>query len=266
MTDEATEAQAILDELAPLLIEQLAAREWGRLLVMPEPGEDGWRVRDLQIEDVEGDEDAIEQALRSQGLGPLFGVLAGACEALCVLEGVEVAAVEGGTFLRRPGGGFAFLPGLVRTPSDGFMQLRDERLEATMGRQRALSEQQGVSDHYEVDLGAGEMTFLDADGQPTARAAISLLGSFSMATRTWAWAWSNPMLPPALQRRARDLCDHFTRRDLWELTTAQFATDLGSCWVLAALFVDEHGAAGFYRVPQPPHHVFVLLDRVTPVG
>lgn len=263
MSDNPSEAQAILDELGPLLHEQLAAAEWGRLLVILGPGQDGWRVHDLQIEDVEGDEARIEAAMRSDELGPLIGVLGTACEALCGLAGVDVGAVEGGTFVRVPSGGFIFLPGVVRTPSDAFLQLCDERVDATMERQRALSERQGVGDRYEVDLGASEMTFFGPDGRPTARARISLLGSFSDATRTWAWAWSNTSLPEGLQRRAQDLCDSFARRDLWELTTAQFATDLGSCWALASLFVVEHGAAGIYRVPQAPHHVFVLLDRVT---
>ena len=267
MDNEATEeAEALLDELLPMLREQLAADEWGRLLLLLEPGEEGWRVRDLQIEDVEGDEARIEAALRSTGLGPLFGVLLEACEVLCGLEGVELADVEGGTFVRRPGGRLGFLPGIVRTPSDGFLVLCDERLEPTMERQRALSDQGGVTDRYEVDLGAGEMTFLDEAGRPTARARVSLLGSFSDKTRTWAWAWANPSLPDLIQERARDLCDRFSRRDLWELTTAQFATDLGSCWALASLFVVEHGAAGIYRVPQAPHHVFVLLDRLERAG
>ena len=266
MTDAPNEAQALLDALAPLLHEQLAASEWGRLLVMLAPGDDGWRVRDLQIEDVEGDEALIEAALRSTGLGPLFGVLASACEALCGLEGVELAELEGGTFLRRPDGALNFLPGLVRTPSDGFLVLCDERFETAMEQQRTMSELQGVGDRYELDLGDGEMTFFDPQGQPTARAQVTLLGSFSDRSRTWAWAWSNASLPEPMQRRARDLCDRFARRDLWELTTAQFATDLVTAWALTAVFVVEHGAAGLYRVPQPPHHVFVLLDRVTPVG
>lgn len=257
--------QQILDEVSGLLFEHLAAAEWGRLLVVMELTQDGeaYQVVDLQIEDVIGDEAKIEAAMRGEGSVAMIPVLAEATLALCELTGVDLEEVGGGTFVRRADGGVAFLPGLVRVPSDGFEALVHERVDAAMARQRELETMLGVRDRFELDLRAGTITFLDGD-RVTARARATLLGSFSDTTRTWAWAWGNDTLPEELRAPSRDLCDRFARRDLWELTTAQFSTDLGTCWQLAALLTAEAGASGFYRAPQDHRHVFLLLEAVTP--
>lgn len=260
------EARSILAELTPLLFEFLAADEWGRLLVImePDPDGDGHALSDLQIEDVTGDGARIEQAMRGTEAFPVLPVLVAACEALCALEGVELGNVGGGTLVRKHDErAFVFLPGLVRTPSEGFEVLCAERVGAAMARQRELSERLKIRDQFEIDLRGGTITFLDEEGRPVSRAAVALLGSFSDQTRTWAWAWGNDSLPPELRQPSREACDAFPRRDLWELTTPQFAADLGTAWELTAVLAVESGAEGFYRIPQGHRHVFVLLGETT---
>lgn len=259
------EARQILDELGPLLTEHLAADEWGRLLVPLEPTEEEgeFRIRDLHIEDVVGDEKRIEEALRSPDVFPLLPVLAQSCVTLCALEGVDPADVEGGTFLRDiSGGSFQFLPGLVRTPSEGFEQLCQERLGPALERQGALLRRLGLDRRhgYELDLQAGTLRFLDEEGRTLSQARAVLLGSFSDLTRTWAWAWGNPSLPPALQEPSRGLCDRVTRRDLWEISTPQFSTDLGTAQALALLLSVEAEAGGVHAVRQEHRTLFLLLD------
>lgn len=224
-----------------------------------------FRIRDLHIEDVVGDEKRIEEALRSPELFPLLPVLAQACVTLCALAGVDPEAVEGGTFLRDPEGDqFHFLPGLVRTPSEGFGHLCQERLGPAMERQGAMLQRLGLDRRfrYELDLQGGTIQFVDEEGAPLSRARAALLGSYSEETCSWAWGWGNASLPPALQEPSRRLCDQVTRRDLWEISTPQFCTDPGTAQALVALLAVEAAADGFFRVYQEHRAIFLLLSAV----
>jgi len=92
----------ILDDVGRLLREDLSADAWGRVLVQVVRGEDGEPVvAGVDVEDIVGDETAVDAAFAEEHVGPLLPVLAKAIEALCGLEGVALEDVGGGTFLRR---------------------------------------------------------------------------------------------------------------------------------------------------------------------
>jgi hypothetical protein len=159
--------------------------------------------------------------------------------------------------VRRHTGGFGFLPGLVHAPSDGFERLAEERVPRVLARQDALH-RRGVAERFDLDLIAGQITF-EREGGGTITARALLLGTFAQAACTWVWAWANPSLPPAVTVPARELCDAFPRRDLWEISTPQFASDPGTAWALSAIFAEEAGAEAIYRAPHPGGLVFLLL-------
>lgn len=189
-------------------------------------------------------------------------MLAQACVTLCALEGVDPGDVEGGTFLHDPAGHtFAFLPGLVRTPSEGFERLCQLHLGPAMEQQERMYQRLNLDRPFrcEVELQAGQLRFLDEQDSLLSSARISLLGSFSENSRSWAWAWGNTTLPPALQEPSRRLCDEFPHRDLWEISTPQFCTDLGTAQALVAILTREAGAEGFHRLTQDHRSIFVLL-------
>ncbi|MDW8248849.1 MAG: hypothetical protein RMJ98_06040, partial [Myxococcales bacterium] len=209
----------------------------------------------------------IEEALRSPEVFPLLPVLAQSCVTLCALEGVDPAEVEGGTFLRNPSTSlFHFLPGLVRTPSEGFEQLCQERLASALKRQRAMIHHLRLDRRhsFELDLQEGKIRFFDEARRPLSEARATLLGSFSDRSRTWAWAWGNATLPPGLQEPSRQLCDQVIRRDLWEISTPQFTTDFGTAQALASLLAVEAGAAGVHAIRQEHHTLLLLLDHLQP--
>jgi hypothetical protein len=258
MTTEAEEMRAeILEELGPVLIEQLAADEWGRLLVAVVPRGETFVVSHVDVEDLVGSEARVEQALGGPAAREVLPLLAHACEALAATFEVDLAEVEGGTFLRRREGGFAFLPGLVHAPSEAFDRLAEERVPRVLARQEALH-RRGVTERFELDLEAGRVSFdRDDGGLVTARAV--LLGTYAQDSRTWGWAWANPSLGEAVTGPSRRLCDEFPQRDAWEISTPQFATDPGTAWALAAVLAEEAGAEAIYRAPHPGGLVFLLL-------
>ncbi|HEY8090681.1 MAG TPA: hypothetical protein VIF09_22620, partial [Polyangiaceae bacterium] len=115
--EKASSRAEILAEVGAIFREHLVAEEWGRVLVEVSPGAGAPIVAGIEVEDIVGDEARVDRAFAPEAVQPLLPVLAKATEALCALEGVELEDVGGGTFLRSLEGTFAWLPGLLHTPS-----------------------------------------------------------------------------------------------------------------------------------------------------
>lgn len=247
----------ILDDLTPLLHETLAGDAWGRVLV--EVGRESGgepQVVGIDVEEIFGDEARVDAVFGGQEARALLPVLAKATEALCALEGVELENVRGGTFVRF-GDGFAWLPGLVRTPSRRFDQERDalvERLREKNERLRARFE----ADRVELDLEGLAIQWF-AGTHLVGAAGATLLGTFAGQSRTWAWAWSNPSAGEVVRRASAALTDALEDRDLWEIATPAFATDEPTAWALAALLCDRTNADGVQRVARDDGALLVLV-------
>ncbi|HEY8039979.1 MAG TPA: hypothetical protein VIF15_09310 [Polyangiaceae bacterium] len=254
----------ILDEVGGLLREQLAADEWGRVLVEVVRAPDGEPVvAGIDVEDIVGDEAGVDAAFADETARPLLPVLAKATEALCGLEEVELDDVRGGTFLRLVEGGFAWLPGLVHMPSAALEQEWDELAARIQAKNRALEEGFGLGGHdrYDVDL-AGETIVFSSGGQPRVTARATLVGTYALAARTWAWGGQNHQLPESVRRASAALVDHILDRSMWELSMPVFALDEGTAWVLCALVCDRTQGDGVYRTPTERGHAFLLLRDV----
>ncbi len=247
----------ILEELAPILVEKLAADDWGRLLVSVVRRGEGFVVAHVDVEELVGSEARVEQALGGPDIRAVLPLLAQACEALASTFEIDLDEVEGGTFLRRREGGFGFLPGLVHAPSESFDRLAEERVPRVLAKQEALH-RRGVAERFDLDLEAGRVSF-DREGGGIVTARAILLGTYAEAACTWVWSWANPSLPAAVTAPARALCDDFPQRDAWEISTPQFATDPGTAWALAAILAEQAGAEAIYRAPHPGGLVFLLL-------
>src|SRR5260370_547766 len=89
------------------------------------------------------------------------------------------------------------------------------------------------ADKVEVDVETLTARWL-AHARPIGAARATVLGTFSRAPRTWAWAWSNPSLADSGRRACAALTDALGERALWEITTPTFATDEPTAWSLAA--------------------------------
>jgi len=253
----------ILDEVGQLLREQLAADEWGRILVevVRQGGEPV--VAGIDVEDIVGDEARVDAAFADEAAGPLLPVLAKATEALCALEEVDLDDVRGGTFLRRRAGGFVWLPGLVRLPS-ATLEGEWEALKAALDAQNAALNSRfalGAHDRYDVDLEKQTLVF-SAGGQPRVLARATLIATFSQSSRVWAWGGYNKSLSATVREASAALADGVAERDIWEVTTPLFPTDEATAWVLAALVSDRCGGEGVYRTPTANGLVFLLLRDV----
>lgn len=254
----------ILEGVAPLLRGDLAAEVWGRLLVEVVRGEDGQpSVAGVDVEDIVGDEAAVDAAFAPDHVQPLLPVLAKATEALCALEGVTLDDVRGGTFLRRAEGGFAWLPGLVHLPSRALDSAWDQVTGALRAKQARLEERFAIRsyDRYDADLERQEIVF-SRGGAPRLRARATLVGTFSLAARTWAWGSGNESLSPGIRASSATLVDGILERDLWELSTPVFALDEPTAWALCAFVCDRAGGEGIWCYENRGGLVFLLLREV----
>jgi len=258
----------IVDDVGKVLRSELAADEWGRVLVEVVRTENGSpAVTAIDVEEVFGDEARVDALFGGEAARAIAPMLAKASEALCALDGVELEHVGGGTFVHLGEGQFGWLAGLVHAPSRRLDGERDALVAALVAKNGRLAEQFGFPSEgrIDIDLATEAVAFSPRDGGPPLGGRGTLVGTFAPATRTWGWGGTNPHVPEAIRRSAAAVVDALTDRDLWELTTPVFATDQPTAWALAALICDRAGGDGVYCASEPEGLVFVLLRDVMPV-
>ncbi|NUP04938.1 MAG: hypothetical protein HOW73_02640 [Polyangiaceae bacterium] len=269
MVERDDEEASILADVSALLREHFALAAWGRVLVelVRDPrGE--LQVADVQVEEIMGDEREVDRAFGSPDARALAPVLGKAIEALCALEGIEVDAVHGGTFVRADRRGdapsVAFLPGLVNVPSAAFDGRRDEVLGKLRQVSGALHERFGVDDDGEVvpDMTTGTYE-IRRGGAVVARGRQTVLGSFSAPHRSWVWGAHNPTLSNDARKLTRDALDAMPDRSAWEIATHGFATDEPTAWALAGWVALERGWTAVRLDVEDGFLVLGLIDGVS---
>ncbi|HEX3772094.1 MAG TPA: hypothetical protein VHV30_14560 [Polyangiaceae bacterium] len=254
----------ILDDLAPILREELAASEWGRLLVGVVRGPEGAPVvAEIDVDELVGDEAKVEAIFNGEAIRAVLPVLAKAVEALCALDDLDLDDVRGGTFVRMPDGRFGWLPSLVRAPSATLDAERDDlvsRLRASNDRFHARFGRP-ANDRLGIDLAIETVTWRVA-GRVPLRARATLIGTFAPRSRTWGWGSSNPHAPPAVRASSAALVDDIVERDAWELSTPVFPTDELTAWAIAAFILNRAMGEAVVCVPDEEGLVFVLIRDV----
>jgi hypothetical protein len=256
----------ILDEVGALLRDRLAAEEWGRVLVevTRTAGSGELVVAGIDVEDIGGDEAKVDAAFGTESAArPLLPILAKATEALCALAGVAPEDVQGGTFLHLATGGFEWVPGLVHAPSAAFGSARNA---VVAGLDRKGNELEtrftlGACERCDVDVERESIAFSSA-GKVRAVARATLLGTYSLPSRTWAWGGYNKNVPESARAAAAALVDGILERNIWELSTPCFQVDEGAAWALAAFVCDRARGEGVYCSRKDDGLVFLLLRDV----
>jgi hypothetical protein len=254
----------ILDDLGPLLHEELAASEWGRLIVEVVRRPDGApAVASIDVDELFGDEAKIDALFNGERMRGVLPVLAKAVEALCALDDLDLDDVRGGTFVRMPDDRFSWLPSLVRAPSTALDTERDELVNRLRAKNDAFHARFGrpANDRMGIDLASETVTWRVA-GRAPLRARATLIGTFAPRSRTWGWGSSNPHAPEAVRRSSAALVDAIVERDLWELSTPVFPTDELTGWAIAAFILDRQLGDAVVCVPDAEGLVFVLMREV----
>jgi hypothetical protein len=254
----------ILEDMASIFRDDLAADAWGRLLVEVVRARNGAPlVAGIDVEEVVGDESRVDQVFGGEAARAAVAVLSKAVEALCALDDVLLEDVRGGTFVRKIDGGFSWLAGLVHAPSVRLDRERDDLLAALRSKNEDLRLRFGLPDggRLSVDL-PGESLELSTESGRRVRARATLLATFAPPSRTWGWGGTNPHAPEAVRRASAHVVDEVLDRDMWELSTPVFATDESTAWALAAFVCDRARADGVVCTREGEGLVFLLVRDV----
>ena len=180
----------ILDDISAMLREDLAANEWGRLLVEVIRGPQGAPVvAGIDVEEVIGDEARVDEIFGGSKARAVLPVLAKTIEALCMLDDVDLEQVRGGTFVRLADERAAWLPGFLvqcELSAGGLDRERDDLVRKMRGQNNALFERFGRpdGDRLGVDL-VTERVAWKCPPRPPFQARATLLGTFAPGARTW---------------------------------------------------------------------------------
>jgi hypothetical protein len=129
------------------------------------------------------------------------------------------------------------------------------------GMQKASNERWGWRDmpRWDFDDEASTLTFSVGDERVTAD--VRLVGSFSINTNTFQWAWETFAEDATEARDASRVRVFGEVRGISMLTTATFECDEGVSWKMASIAAYLLGAEGLYRAPIDHVRWFMLLSN-----
>jgi len=252
----------VLDDLASAFVDELEGDAWERLLVMLAATGGEPVVAEMDVEGITDDE-RVEKAFAPERVGPILPVLAKACDALLSLRGLDTERVLGGTFVR--GEGFAFVPGVVKTPS---ARITKEIVDRAHAKNAAFTESVGMKGGVSLafDARALEVT-IRSDGGGTRVPAV-LLATWEEETRNFSWVGRNPGVPDPLRSAAAALIDEILERDVWEISTPRFQTDADGAFAAAAWVLDRADGRALLVLDREEDgelaRGFVLVRQVEP--
>ncbi|HEV7402610.1 MAG TPA: hypothetical protein VGO11_06790 [Chthoniobacteraceae bacterium] len=136
------------------------------------------------------------------------------------------------------------------------------RLAAYEEKQQNLREQYGLGtyDRWDYDQTTERLKFSDEAGRVVVEATVIPIGTWSVQSDTWQWAWANPSMVEPGRSRAAQLRGLFEATDGLDCFHAElFDCGEAQAWELAALAVDHLGAVGCYAGPAGPTIVFLAI-------
>lgn len=89
------------------------------------------------------------------------------------------------------------------------------------------------------------------------------IGSFSLNTKTWLWAWANKSNTAASREKAAALKLLFDATGMRIFTDPHISCDENLAWELAAASVEQLDGLGCYRGPVGHLWVFWSIDKIT---
>lgn len=119
----------------------------------------------------------------------------------------------------------------------------------------------GTMDRWDLDQEDGLLVFTSKKVIATAPAQI--IGTYSLESGTFLWAWDHPSVLSPLQEHARRVQEYGKQHGIAVLTTRKLECEESDAWELTALACHLCDAQGVYRGPAGSALVFMTFGEVT---
>jgi hypothetical protein len=135
--------------------------------------------------------------------------------------------------------------------TDQFIDLVTRAHAYATARQDALRDEYrlGHWSRWDWDQGDGRIVFSDG-AAPKVVADIQFVGSISLETDTWLWAWANPHLEPEIWRDVLEVRRFGEVHSIEQLTTSKWSADEVDGWEMTSVSAYILQAKGVYRTPR----------------
>ena len=148
-----------------------------------------------------------------------------------------------------------------------FEEFLGSAVEGVQAKHQFLELRYGIGHfaRWDHDGELGQLTFSNPGDDDALVAETTEIGSYSLNTRTWLWAWANDSQTEAARRKAAELKTLFGVTGMRIFTDPHFDCDEHLAWELAAASVQHLDGIGCYRGPVGHLWVFWAIDSIAPV-
>lgn len=112
----------------------------------------------------------------------------------------------------------------------------------------------------------GRMIFSDVGVVPRLVADFQIVGSLSMKSHTWLWAWDNPYLLDNTIHEIWKVKGFGDLNDIEKLSSPKWQASEQDAWDMTAIAANLLKARGAYSFPSDDIRVFVIFIRMKMIG
>jgi hypothetical protein len=137
-------------------------------------------------------------------------------------------------------------------------------VDALKSKNYLLEEQYGIGHfaRWDHDGDLEQMVFSNPDDANVLVADTTSIGSYSLRSKTWMWAWGNQSLTDSARAKSDRLTKLFDRTGMRIFSDPHVECDEYLAWELAAASVQELDGLGCYRGPTGHLWVFWSIDCI----
>lgn len=148
-----------------------------------------------------------------------------------------------------------------------FRRFNVAAISALKRKNAVLEERHGLGGYarWDHDGDLGVLTFSNPGSLTGLVAETTDIGSYSLKTKTWLWAWANESNTAAERSKASRLSELFRTTGMPIFRDAHFDCDEYLAWELAAASVQHLGSIGCYRAPADLLWIFLSINEISVV-
>ncbi len=119
----------------------------------------------------------------------------------------------------------------------------------------------GEHDRYDYDAEKASLTF-STGGQVVVEANIDFVGTYSLDSKTWMWAWGNHSLPDSIKTNSLQLRSLGFEKNIRKLAMGHWPAEEVDCWEVTSIMANHMNAKGVYRAVSEELMTFMVISEI----